>query len=193
MDVSDSAAKSPETSNYRHIIEIVVITALALGFLSYAIRPTPATQPTTSQRSSPTISMTAHECSTSASLPCGFTNGTQGSIVITNASLTVSASASLNSSVVGYLSLTLVHTGDFEGDPLSFYLCQPDKPGCGEVLQSTAAGQNGIYTTPIYAPIALTHGVKYEVDVDSLYHTSTYPGEGAIEEIEILKIAVVAN
>ena len=86
-----------------------------------------------------------------------------------------------------------MHTEDFEGGPLTVYLCQLGGAACEEVLRTTAAGQTGSYVTPIYASSALTYGVKYEVEVDSLYHSTTYPGQGEVDEIEILNIALTAN
>ena len=202
MSVGDPSESSPTKSSYRRVIALVVVVALALGFLSYALtQSTPPTQPTSAevnpttsyQHPSSTNGTTVPECSTSASLPCGFENGTQGSIIITNASLAVSPSVGPNSSISGLLSLTIVHTGEFEGDPLTFYLCQPGYAGCGWLMQTTATGQTGTYTIPIYGPHALIRGVKYEVDVNSLYHTSTYPGQGEVDEIWMLNIAVTAN
>jgi hypothetical protein len=197
VSAGDSSAEPPKKSrNWRYAV-IVVVIALAIGFLIYAFNQSaPRIQPTStasSQQSSSTNSMTAPECSTSASLPCGVTGGTQGVIVITNASLTVSPSVSPSNGTSGFLSLTIMHTGDFEGDPLTVYMCQPGGAGCSEVLQTTATGQTGTYTTPIYGSFALTRGVKYEVEVNSLYHSTTYPGEGEVDEIEILFIGVTAN
>jgi hypothetical protein len=47
MSAGDSSQKSSEMSSYRRFIAIAVIIALVLGFLTYATRPTPATQPAT--------------------------------------------------------------------------------------------------------------------------------------------------
>jgi hypothetical protein len=62
------------------------------------------------------INMTATQCSASASLPCGMAAYNQGAFVITNASLTVSPS---NNSTSGVLTLTLIHTQEFEDTALS--------------------------------------------------------------------------
>jgi len=171
---------------------VAILAGTAMGYVVGTSSQRTTTSVSTITLPAPFANMTVPQCSISVSLPCGVTGGTQGTFVITNASLTVPI-VYTNNSISGFLSLTLVHTEDFEGGPLTVYLCQLGGGACEEVLRTTAAGQTGSYVTPIYASSALTYGVKYEVEVDSLYHSTTYPGQGEVDEIEILNIALTAN
>ena len=174
------------------VLVVTILVGTGGGYLVGTSSQRTTTLVSTVTLPAPFANMTAPQCSISVSLPCGVTGGTQGILVIANASLTVPI-VDTNNSISGFLSLTLVHTGDFEGGPLNVYLCQLGGGACGEILHTTAAGQTGSYVTPTYGSSALTYGMKYEVEVDSLYHSTTYPGEGEVDEVEVLNFALTAN
>jgi len=183
-----SPLASPRKSRNWGFIAILVVVALAIGFLIYtAARPMPATQLTSSQQSSSIVNTTIPQCSVSASLPCGWTGSSQGILVVTNASLTVSPST--NSLGNGVLSLTLVHTGNYENTTLEVYLQPLGTTRYLNVLQTAAVGPTRTYWASIPTSYPLTRGLKYEVIIDSIYYETGVSGEAVTE----LHIALTAN
>jgi hypothetical protein len=111
----------------------------------------------------------------------------QGAFVITNASLTVSPS---NNSTSGVLTLSLIHTQEFEDTALSVSIGPLSGGVFKPIMQTTAIGQTGTYTVSIPASFPLIRGLKYEVVVDSLYVFTSGTGGTITEELDI---ALTAN
>jgi hypothetical protein len=115
---------------------------------------------------------------------------TVDNLVITNASLTAFPSTNLTNHSDGVLTLTLVHTGAFEGTPLSVSMRQLGGSDFTTILQTAPIGQTGTYKIPIPASFPLTRGLRYQVVVDSTYVFTT----GTLGTItNELDIALTAN
>lgn len=162
------------------VIGCILIIALAVETL----RGPPAS-------SFPPSIVTAPQCSTGSDsmLPCGFVSGKSNSdiLVIVSANLTVSPSKDGS----GTLTMTLVHSGNYEGTELGVVIWPtalgggPDYRG---VLNARAAGQEGTYTAPIPSSFGLVRGQSYKLTVDST--TTGPPPEGGItEELDITMLA----
>jgi hypothetical protein len=108
---------------------------------------------------------TAPQCSTqsNAPLPCGF--AVPGDVfVVVAANLTTFASN--NGS--GTLSLTLVHSGNYEGTHLGVVIWQPgSNNNYTSVIGTTAVGQTKTYSASIPSSFGLVAGQKYKLTIDS--------------------------
>jgi hypothetical protein len=122
---------------------------------------------------------TAPQCSTqsNATLPCGF--AVPGDVfVVVAANLT--ASASNNGS--GTLSLTLVHSGNYEGTHLGVVIWQPGSNSYISVIGTTAVGQTKTYSASIPSSFGLVAGQKYKLTIDSTTQNQKQLSENGITE-----------
>jgi len=98
-------------------------------------------------------------------------------------------SPSTNSLGNGVLSLTLVHTGNFENTTLEVTLEPLNSTRYLNVLQTTAVGETRTYWASIPTSFPLTRGLRYEVLVDSIYYETGVSGD----EVTELHIALTAS
>jgi hypothetical protein len=123
---------------------------------------------------------TAPQCSTDSNgtMPCGFTSSSQGMFVVVAANLT--ASVSNNGS--GTLTLTLVHSGNYEGTSLGVVIWRPGSNNYTQVMGTVAVGQTKTYSGSIPSSFGLVAGQKYKLTIDSTTINQKQVSENGITE-----------
>ena len=160
------------------IIACVLIIVLAIELVVKPSSPSPSFPPTIAN---------APQCSTSsnATLPCGFAGPYSSSIFVIVAA-NITASSSNNGS--GTLTLTLAHSGNYQGTELGAVLWQPIGHNYTAILKTVATGQEKTYSAPVPASFGLESGQRYKLTLDSTT-TGPPPESGITEELDIMLVA----